>query len=190
MFGSRYIENMLRVVKSGSLATRNGRWLDEEGNEDVVYNIHNFWRKGLSSPTVIFNDTHYDFGGQIWAGRMQWLKEAWKHPPVTYESCEDFWISAVLKRFQNISTISPGCSTDLNFCACSHREAAIHNQGHVGNVKYLDGGVRRRNLVKLVMRSFEYRPLMMDDPGIRRRASEGHIVGRANPIEGCLWWYG
>jgi len=202
-FGSKYIENMLRVVRKGHLATRMGRWLDKDGNEEPVENVHLFWRKG-KSPTVLFNDTLYDFGAHLWAGRISWLKLAWHYPPVTYETGEDFWLSAVLRVHYNISTVSPGCppslrinndspsplQPDLDYCACSHKTAATQVRGSLGNFTFPGGHVNRRNLLKKTMDAFHYRPLLLDDPGIIRRSSLYHRPGPSSTVRGCIWWYG
>ena len=59
---------------------------------------------------MCFNeDIEYDFGGHIWAGRISWLRQAWKHIPLTLDNCEDFWLSATLKTFYNISIKTSKC---------------------------------------------------------------------------------
>ena len=52
-------------------------------------------------------DIEYDFRGHIRAGKISWLKNAWNYIPVSFAKCEDFWISAVLKSYYNMSTKSP-----------------------------------------------------------------------------------
>ena len=60
---------MIRVVNEGSLATRNGRIIDENFKE-----IIEVYKKGGYHKQVCFNeDIEYDFGGHIWAGRISWL---------------------------------------------------------------------------------------------------------------------
>ena len=69
IWGDRYFENMIRVVNEGSLATRNGRIIN-----------NNFWEvmeayktDGYDNQVCYNEDIEYDFGGHIWAGRISWL---------------------------------------------------------------------------------------------------------------------
>jgi hypothetical protein len=104
IFGNRYFENMLRVVSEGHLATRNGRFLDGDLNE---YDWRRNWAEG---PVDTFNeDDSYDFGGHIWAGKLEWLRIAWQHPSLVLYNAVDFWISAVLQHALGITTKRPRC---------------------------------------------------------------------------------
>ena len=98
IWGNRYFENMIRVVNEGSLATRNGRIIDINFKENTEVSKS----KVLTKQICYNEDIEYDFGGHIWAGRISWLRKAWNHIPFSIENSEDFWISAVLKRFYNI----------------------------------------------------------------------------------------
>jgi UDP-N-acetylglucosamine 2-epimerase len=135
IWGDRYFENMIRVVNEGSLATRNGRLIDDNFNEFIPDEIS---KPGFE---ICFNeDIEYDFGGHIWAGRISWLRNAWRHIPISIENSEDFWISAVLESFYNISTKSPKCPCPSgnntiipDLCAASHISAVRHIDCIIGN---------------------------------------------------------
>ena len=47
-----------------------------------------------------------------WKNRLE--KKAWTHKPISIEYSEDFWISAVLKSFYNISIKTPRCPFPKN----------------------------------------------------------------------------
>lgn len=132
LFGSEYFENMLRVVDSGYLATRNGRFIDSNYNEITA-------DKFIRGFVTWDDDLECDFGGHIWAGKIEWLKLAWKHPSPTLLNCEDFWISAVLKVYYNISTKVPKCPFPRSshqkpsMCACSDLSAKDHVNANIGN---------------------------------------------------------
>lgn len=78
MFGRKYYENMVRVVNEGFLCTRNGRVI-RKSNAKFVESTHSisYSRK----PVTYNNDIICDFGGQIWAGKIEWLRIAWQNPP-------------------------------------------------------------------------------------------------------------
>ena len=115
IWGNRYFENMFRVVNDGYLCTRNGRII----NSNFQTSDSVFGEGKMPNKQVCYNeDIEYDFGGHIWAGRISWLRKAWNHIPFSLENCEDFWISAALKSFYNISTKTPRCP-------CPEREPII-----------------------------------------------------------------
>ena len=136
IWGDRYFENMIRVVNSGSLATRNGRIVNWSF-QSISKALYSYKRQHICYD----EDIEYDFGGQIWAGKIDWLRKAWTHIPISLENSEDFWISAVLKAFYNISTKIPKCpcpkendiiSPDL--CAVSDISAINHINAQIGNL--------------------------------------------------------
>ena len=135
IWGNRYFENMIRVVDEGSLATRNGRIIDQDFQEIIEP-----FRMGWVTKHICFNeDIEYDFGGHIWAGRISWLRKAWNHIPISIENSEDFWLSAVLKSYYNISTKTPKCPCPEippiipDMCAVSEKSANNHENAKIGN---------------------------------------------------------
>ena len=137
IWGDRYFENMIRVVDNGYLATRNGRLLDK--NFNGFSPIYKAW---VVNTQVCFNeDIEYDFGGHIWAGRISWLRKAWTHIPISFENCEDFWISAVLKVFYNISTRTPKCPCPKDkpivpdMCAANDKSSATHSNAIITRLR-------------------------------------------------------
>lgn len=140
IFGKRYLENMLRVVDAGMLATRNGRFIPSGGGRAHAGSSSRGWREGWQ--VTFETDVQYDFGGQLWAGRFEWIRLVWSHPPPTLITAEDFWISAVLNARYNVLTARPRCPRDdVEKCACSMKVADKHHPVEVGNVK---GGDNRR----------------------------------------------
>ena len=160
IWGKRYFENMIRVVNEGSLATRNGRIVDEKFHENTEIDKSEFITK-----QICYNeDIEYDFGGHIWAGRISWLRKAWNHIPFSIENSEDFWISAVLKSFYNISTKIPKCPCpDENtiipdMCAASDKSGLKHVKAKVG--KSSISHKIRRKLIEQIIRNFNYQRLI------------------------------
>ena len=166
IWGNRYFENMLRIVNEGSLATRNGRIImDIDGR--YITPAKSAWRKHIQ---VCFDeDIEYDFGGHIWAGRISWLRNAWNHIPVSFENSEDFWISAALKSFYNISTKSPRCpcpkgeSIIPDMCAASDKSSIKHENAKIGNSTI---GCRiRMKIMEETISKFNYQLLKFSKPG-------------------------
>ena len=162
IWGSRYFENMLRVVDEGSLATRNGRILDLDYKE--ISPASKAWNQSIQ---VCYNeDIEYDFGGHIWAGRISWLRKAWNHIPIYIENCEDFWISAILKTFYNIPTKTPKCPCPKDIpifpdmCAASDKSAFVHNNAKIGNS---DATHTRRDIMKETAIKFNYQLMISLD---------------------------
>lgn len=131
LFGSEYLANMIRIVDEGSLATRNGRYIDSN-------NIEISTDKFVKGFVTWEKDLEYDFGGHMWAGKIEWLKLAWTHPTPTIVNCEDLWISVVLKIFYHITTKVPKCPYPTNsyyyptMCACSDKSARKHVTASLG----------------------------------------------------------
>ena len=132
IWGDRYFENMLRIVNSGSLATRNGRILTNKFYETQKALV-------IKEHICYDEDIEFDFGGHIWAGKIDWLRKAWTHIPISIENSEDFWISAVLKSFHNIPTKTPKCPCPKNnniiipdLCAVSDESALNHSDAMIG----------------------------------------------------------
>ena len=177
IWGDRYFENMIRVVKSGSLATRNGRIVN--------------WSFGSECPSCFSNrrqhicydeDIEYDYGGHIWAGRIDWLRKAWNHIPISLENSEDFWISSVLKSFYNISTKIPKCpcpkdnniiSPDL--CAVSEISAINHINAIIGN--HSTGHNLRSQLIRKMANKYNYTRLIAIKPDYVSKIKKMYIIG-------------
>ena len=161
IWGDRYFENMIRVVNEGSLATRNGRIITK--NYEEFSPVENAWKEKIQ---VCYNeDIEYDFGGHIWAGRISWLRKTWMHIPISIENSEDFWISAVLKSFYNISTKTPKCpcpqgnySIVPDLCAASDKSASFHEDAKIGNSSATH--LLRNELIRKTSIQFKYDPLI------------------------------
>ena len=183
IWGDRYFENMIRVVNEGFLATRNGRLITKEYQE--IAPIDKIFQKDNQ---VCFNeDIEYDFGGHIWAGRISWLRMAWKYIPISLENCEDFWLSATLKTFYNIGTKTPKCPCPKDFpinpdlCAASEESANIHDNGIVGN-KTVDHSFRSQ-LIKDIAIHLKYRPMLFSDSKALDKINDKFIFGnKEHPI--------
>ena len=179
VWGDRYFENMLRVVDEGYLATRNGRILDINYNEITPASNIIFKEK----VQVCFNeDIEYDYGGHIWAGRVSWLKKAWTHIPVSLETSEDFWLSAVLKSYYKISTRTPKCPCQKghliipDLCAASDKSANNHDNSKIGNSFGKDYLIRA-NVIKQIVAKFNYKPLIISNPKIENDIKNKYIFG-------------
>ena len=174
LFGSRYYENIFRVVEAGFLATRNCRMIGERG-EEVLPAMKTDWFVTWESDMVC------DFGGHIWAGRMAWLRDAWSHPPLDVSNCEDFWLSAVLKVFQGVGTRSPRCpkpnSESANWhgelCACADLSALRHQAATVGETKTRDR--LRNDLMMRIVKRYNFSRILDESPRdfARLRAADG-----------------
>ena len=176
IWGNRYFENMIRVVNEGSLATRNGRIIDTNFIENIEINTSEVINK-----QICYNeDIEYDFGGHIWAGRISWLRKAWNHIPFSLANSEDFWISAVLKSFYNISTKSPKCpcpEKDLiipDMCAVSEKSALKHENAIVGDSLIIPE--IRRKLIKEIIKRFKYKRLIITKPDYVKNMYKKYII--------------
>ena len=67
IYGSRYLENSIRVNDEGYFCTRNGRMVDKSGKE-VVLNSQG-WREIRLQANTDY-DPDWDFGGHIWVGKV------------------------------------------------------------------------------------------------------------------------
>jgi hypothetical protein len=167
---------MIRVVNEGSLATRNGRIINEKFEETIISKI------GVPNEQICYNeDIEYDFGGHIWAGRISWLRKAWNHIPISLENSEDFWLSAVLKSFYNIPTKIPKCPCPDNnpiipdFCAASDISASKHETPTIGklNITY----DIRTELIKEIAKKFSYQPLVFSNPTYVKSIHKKYFYG-------------
>ena len=167
---------MIRVVNEGSLATRNGRIINENYEEKIISKI------GKRDAQICYNeDIEYDFGGHIWAGRISWLRKAWNHIPFSLITSEDFWLSAVLKTFYNITTKIPKCPCPENnqiipdFCASSDVSAIKHANPTIGklNITY---NIRAR-LIKEIVKKFNYQPLILSKPTYVKNIHKKYFYG-------------
>ena len=161
IWGNRYFENMIRVVNEGFLAVRTGRIVKADFREKNV---------PLSGYQICFNeDIENDFGSQVWSGRISWLRKAWNHIPFSIANSEDFWISAVLKSYYNISTKVPKCPCpkDNNpiipdMCAASDKSGLHHVNEIIGDS--ISKHNIRTSLVKKMIKNFNYQRLIFTKP--------------------------
>jgi len=182
IWGDRYFENMLRVVQEGSLATRNGRIINR------FFKSTKMAYKSSNKQHICYDeDIEYDFGGHIWAGKIDWLKKAWNHIPISIENSEDFWISAVLKSFYNITTKIPKCPCpkDNNiivpdFCAVSDISAKFHINATVGNLSA--GHNLRTRLIKKMSNIYNYSRLIITKPNYVSSIPGKYVYGDKKPL--------
>ncbi|OHT15973.1 hypothetical protein TRFO_42165 [Tritrichomonas foetus] len=190
IWGNKYFENMIRVVNEGSLATRNGRFI-------IPVEIG---AKLSRLPITFEEDIEVDFGGHIWAGKIEWLQNAWRHPPPLLANCEDFWLSAVLKTFFNISTKKPKCPIHEfpQMCSCSHKNASSHKSAVVGQTQIKnDWGIRAKG-IKMIVELYNFTSLNVKGKGLRDENHKYlyHDQKFVNSIPGypyepfteCLFW--
>ena len=178
VWGKKYFENMIRVVNEGFLCTRNGRIITQSSK--TIFQVHKKPRKGNQ---VCYNeDIEYDFGGHIWAGRISWLRNAWNHIPFTFQNCEDFWISAVLKTFYNISTKVPKCPCPEanitiipDLCAASDRSSRFHQNAKIGNSTILHN--IRQKIIKEIIEKFHYQRLNVTKPEYVQNLDKKYMFG-------------
>ena len=196
LFGKQYFQNMIRVVDEGYLATRNGRFFDK--NKQEFCETGRGWDKGVQ--VTFEEDIEYDFGGHIWAGKIEWLRNVWKHPSPTFANAEDFWISAVLKTQYGIGTKKPRCprpvegSTRPDMCACSHDVAVQHEEPILGK-STLSG--TRAYAMQQVMDDTGYTSLFAGKNDVIDISSNAHVYhDKAHPVfalkdtvfEHCFGW--
>ena len=183
IWGNRYFENMLRVVDEGSLATRNGRIINKDYME--ISQAYKAWEENIQ---VCFNeDIEYDFGGQIWAGRISWLRKAWNHIPISLKNSEDFWISAVLKSFYNIPTKTPRCPCPEKepiipeMCAASDKSAFNHENAIIDKLSI--SHKIRRELIKETTIKYNYQLMINSKPKYVKDIHNKFIYGDSkNPL--------
>ena len=177
IWGKRYFENMFRVVNDGYLCTRNGRIINSNFHTSGAV-----FQKGIPNKQVCYNeDIEYDFGGHIWAGRVSWLRKAWNHIPFSLENCEDFWISAALKSFYNISTKTPRCpcpegqpiTPDL--CAASDNSVKFHQDAIFGNTT-VTHKIRHDLYIELT-KKFNYPLMNITKPEYVKNIHKKYIFG-------------
>jgi UDP-N-acetylglucosamine 2-epimerase (non-hydrolysing) len=196
LFGSKYLENMLRVVDDGYLAIRVGRFVGwdaskERHGEHMGMSMHG-WRQGVQ--VTFEDDIKYDFGGQMWAGKIDWLRKAWHHPPPSLVTSEDFWISAVLRRFYSIGTKRPRCPAgDIQQCACSMQEANDHKAVEVGTHTGGEFAVRE-DAMNAIVKEYDYVPLGAGPIEKESTSYTFHEVGQgpwsleSSTFEKCLYF--
>ena len=161
IWGNKYFENMARVVDEGHLATRNGRIISQHYEEIIIPYLNN--------KQICYNeDIEYDFGGHIWCGRISWLRKAWNHIPFSFQTCEDFWLSAVLKTYYNITTKIPRCPCPEGnpiipeLCAASDKSAADHQSAKLGESNITNND--RTRLIREIANKYNYQLLNMTNP--------------------------
>ena len=196
IWGDNYFENMFRVVDEGSLATRNGRIINE------FFQSTNIAYKAYKGQHICYDeDIEFDFGGHLWAGKIDWLRKAWTHIPISLENSEDFWISAVLKSFYNITTKIPKCPCpkDNNtiipdYCAVSDLSAKYHMNATIGN-KSAGHNIRTR-LIKKMIEKYNYKCLISYKSEYVASIYKKYIYGVKKPFfnlsdslwNGSLFW--
>ena len=184
IWGDRYFENMLRVVDEGFLATRNGRLIKNDYS-NTGPTKKNLYKRG--NQVCFDEDIEYDFGGHIWAGRLSWLRNAWTHIPISLDNCEDFWLSATLKTFYNISTKSPKCPCPEDnpiipdFCAATDSSSAVHANSRIGEKTILHS--IRKKIIRELSIHLNYKPLMLSDSKILSKINKKFVIGnKSHPI--------
>ena len=178
IWGNRYFENMIRVVNEGSLAVRTGRIIFQNFQElNIAFTVPGYHGQ------ICFNeDLEHDFGGQVWAGRISWLRKAWKHIPSSIENSEDFWISAVLKTYYNITTKVPKCPCPEgnpvvpDMCAATDKTAAKHEEAIFGNSTAAHK--KRKNFIIEITKKFNYTLLVYIKPNYVYSIHKKFIVGK------------
>lgn len=188
LFADMYLENMLRLVDEGFLATRVGRFII---NKQEV-SLH------VNATAIVTSEVDlgpFDFGGQIWAGKLKWLRLAWNHPPPTIVTHEDFWLSAVLKMHQGILTKCPKCPiANWRMCACSHLSALKHESAIINNVEIDSAGGSGkigfwnvRSEARGVIEAWSrFRPLEVDDPGCLQKYFDALTVETAQNLNWAI----
>ena len=177
LWGNRYFENMARVITEGYFAVRTGRIIEENFHDmNVGFTIPNYDKQ------VCFNDDiENDFGGHIWGGKISWLRKAWNHLPLSLKNCEDFWISAVLKSYYNISTKVPKCPCPEekiivpDMCSASDKSALIHENANIGNT-VISHDIRK-NLIKQIIEKYNYKQMIFSKPEYVKNISKKFIAG-------------
>ena len=189
IFGSRYFANAIRVVDEGSLATRNGRFISGDLPSKIVEDVgasQTGWQHGWQ---VTWNeDVSYDFGGHIWAGKIKWLRNVWKHAPPTLNQAEDFWLSAVLRMKYDIGTKKPKCA-DLQHCACSMQEAGEKKttRAMVGSTTETDG--MRTASMGIIAQEYGYKPIHpRKDQHESFAPGRGPFTVKGTVFEECLFF--
>ena len=177
IWGNRYFENMVRVINGGSLATRNGRIIGQNFEELIEP-----YKKGWNTKHICYNeDIEFDFGGHIWAGLISWLRKVWNHPPISLENSEDFWISAVLKSFYNISTKTPKCPCPEgniikpDMCAASDKSSFKHENAKIGNSN-ISHKIRTK-LIKEITLNYNYKRLILLKPEYVKNIYNKYVFG-------------
>ena len=194
LWGNRYFENMARVINDGSLAVRTGRIIKENFQEvNVGFTIPHF-----DTQVCFDEDIENDFGGQIWGGRISWLRKVWSHIPFSIKNCEDFWISAVLKSYYNIPTKVPKCPCPEeipmipDMCSASDKIALIHDNAIVLNSVF--SHELRGSLIKQIIEKYNYQQLIFSKPeyvkSIRKKFKVGkNLFNLSDPIwKNVLFW--
>ena len=107
--------------------------------------------------------------------------------PLSIENSEDFWISATLKSFYNISTRTPKCPCpkgeiiNPELCAASDTSAYHHDNGLIGNISV--SHTIRTKLIRETSIKLNYKPLMFSDPKISDKTkNKFHFGNITNPI--------
>ena len=178
VWGNRYFENMARVVNEGYLCTSNGRIITP-----YFHSTNAAQNKGPNNIQACYNeDIEYDFGGHIWSGRISWLRKAWNHMPISFENSEDFWISASLKSFYNISTKIPKCPCPENnsiipdLCSAPDKSSRIHHNAKIFN-KTATHKIRHKIYIELI-KKFNFPLLNKSKPEYVKNIHKKYIYGK------------
>lgn len=194
-WGNLYFENMIKLVEKGYLATRNGRFVDKNGNYKVIS-----YGKLKGIPILYDNYIEFDFGGHIWGGKIDWLKVLWNNPPPFIDTCEDIWISVVLKTYLGVKTATPKCnnitlSTIGEICACDDY-TNNHESGIIGNSVNNDKNYRefRIHHIKQIMNIYNYSPIYKDFSIVKNLNSKYYTLNNSiniiDDMKSCKSWIG
>ena len=97
------------------------------------------------------------------------------------DNSEDFWISAVLKSFYNISTKTPKCPCPEgnpvipDMCAVSDKSARSHEKAKIGNTTITND--ERKKLIKEIAEKFNYKVLISIKPNYVENIYKKYVFG-------------
>lgn len=189
LFGPHYYDNMIRVVNDGFLCGRVGRVLDsDQNNKEQGHDMRHVPRD-----TITFEeDLECDYVGQVWAGRIEWLRAAWKYPPIRIETSEDFWLSAVLKTKFGIKSKTPKCPLPVNgfnynleLCACSLRTARWHKEARVSQSSIKDS--IRPEVINNIISYYNFGVLKKESVDLYNKFRSGYNVNQAGTFNISGW---
>ena len=101
---------------------------------------------------------------------MEWLKEAWKYPPLDISNAEDFWISSVLRVKLGIKTKKARCpmpkgknfNYNGEFCSCDLETYKYHKPALFGNAKTKDS--KRLQIIEQLSNHLHYPFVKYESP--------------------------
>jgi len=181
ILGKRYFENMLRLVDEGSLATWNGRIIDENFQEYSPFPS----KESKRNMHICYDeDIQYDFGSHTWGGLISWLRKAWNHIPISIENSQDFWLSATLKSFYNIPTKTPKCPCPPegitiipDMCASSDLSENQYIDSKITNSVF-SANIRNK-IMRETSNRFNYTLLIKSNPEYVKNISKKFVFGNS-----------